>query len=415
MPPNRKCNLKDCPPENVNANTTVSCHSCKGDFHLPCYDVILPPTKLFVSPNIVFVCDECLTSIESSPKRKQSGAPVVLKQMLLSPMQMPTPTTSPRNLTKKPSATNDDLRAIMEKMIRKIDVNSVTVGLLKDSVDSMHATVKTNATQIDESIKKSDAEIGSATKTLVEQFEKFEKKQTYAAAVGASSSKQIIRQMPSTPNKPNNNNNVKASTKVAPEKKKVSVNKYKSCPLTSGTDTGTEHNLGAPVVIPERRKSTRHTGSSEKMPARPKFKKSVYVSRLEPSVTVDGMKMFLNARIPELNDSDLDIRMLVKREQDLSELTFVSFCISCTDDLFLKLNSPSFWPAHIQMREFVHEARKPRDNNVSNAAIDKNSTSAPIESTSATTNASNDQTKNLEPSLVQSSPPQSDKIENMEH
>lgn len=411
MPPHRKCNHRDCPPENVNASTTVSCHSCKGEFHLPCFDVILPANKLFVIRNIVFVCDECLTSIESSPKRKQT---VTLKQTLLSPMTTPTQTSSLRNSAKKSTANNDDLRVMMETIIRKIDVNSVTVGLLKNSVDSMHATVKTNATQIDDSFKKSDAEIGTATKTIVEQLEKFEKKQSYAQAVGIPSSNQIIRQMPSKSDQPNNNN-VKASTKVAPEKKKISANKYKSCPLTSGTDTGTEHNLGAPVVIPERRKLTKRIESNGKLPARPKFKKSVYISRLEPSITVDGLKMFLGARMPDLNESDLDIRMLVKREQELSELSFISFCISCTDDLFSTLNSPSFWPAHIKMREFIHEPRKPRDNKTSKAATDGNSTSASIKSTPTIANANEDQPKNLEITQMQSPSAQTDKIDHMEH
>lgn len=52
----RKCD-GDFPNENINENTNVKCRACKNLFHLPCYDVSFLSSRLFVSKNIVFICD----------------------------------------------------------------------------------------------------------------------------------------------------------------------------------------------------------------------------------------------------------------------------------------------------------------------------------------------------------------------
>lgn len=383
MPNPRKCSRDDCPPVNINVNTTVQCHACKAQHHLPCFDVSVPATKLFVIPNIVFLCDECLFSGENSPKRKSNDPHKILRQSTLTSGRiLTTPTTSDQN--KK--ATFDQLRKIVDNLSHKIDVNTNTVASLKVSVDSMHTTVSSNAIQIDESLKKNDTEISSAAKTIVEKFDKFEQKQTYAQTLGASSSKQIIRHLSSAKNE-------QSSIVSQPVPlKKASVNKFKGRALISGTNEDATHNLGDPVVFTERR---RRQNSNHTVPTKPKFAKSVYVTRLQPSVTVDGLKLFLSARMPEFDENQVSIRMLVKKDQDLSELSFVSFRIACTDNMYSTLGSASFWPSHIKMREFIDEPRKPRENADEKTPASTGSSSTLLESDLINIDAMDVQPKNV--------------------
>lgn len=355
---------------NINVNSTVQCHGCKAQYHLPCFDVILPAVKIFVIRNIVFLCDDCLSTDENSPKRKVSGVqkPPILKQSTLTPGGM---LSSPTSSSQTKNTTTEQLRKLVENLSNKIDVNTNTVASLKDSVDSMHQTVSSNSMQIDESLKKNDTEISSAAKTIVEHFEKFEQKQTYAQALGASSSNEIVHRLSS-------------ESSLPALKKKTVVNKFKGQPLLSGTNEDSIHNLGAPVVFTERRRR-QNSSSVSSVPAKPKLTKSVYISRLQPSVTVDGLKLYLHTQIKDLDESQMSIRMLVKKDQELSELSFISFSISCTENLFSQLNSPSFWPSHIKMREFINEPRKPRENAVKKASLDDKS------STTTLSDAVNDQ------------------------
>lgn len=75
-----------CPTENINAATTKKCRMCTKPSHLPCYDVIMPPNKLFIIDNIVFICDACLVEIDNpiSPDRKRKvPSNNLLKQSIL--------------------------------------------------------------------------------------------------------------------------------------------------------------------------------------------------------------------------------------------------------------------------------------------------------------------------------------------
>lgn len=344
----KKCSRDDCPTANINVNSNAQCHACKAKFHLPCFNVTTPAAKLFVIKNIVFLCDECLSTGEKSPKRKGNDVQKTLRQTLLTPSRFSSPQTSSDQTEK---STIDQLQQLVHNLSDKIDVNTNTVASLKESVVSMHETVSSNQAQIDESLKKNDTEFSSAAKTIVEQLEKIEQKQSYAQALGSSSSNQIVRQV---------TDNSQQSTAISkPAPKKAVAYKFKGIPLNSGTNEDTTHMLGAPVVFTERRRHRQN--STNAVPARPKFTKSVYITRLQPSVTVDGLKLFLHTQIKDLDESQMSIRMLVKKDQDMSEMSFISFSISCTDNLFSQLGSPSFWPSHIKMREFINEPRKPRE------------------------------------------------------
>lgn len=390
-----------CQPTNINVNTTVDCHTCKGKFHLPCFDIIQPASKLFVSPNIVFLCDDCLTSCENSPKRKGAKSPKVLKQTVLSQKAgiLSSQTTPVGTMSKKP-VSNEHLRMLIEKLSKKCDSSFAS---LKTSVDSVHDTISSNKIQIDESLKKNDADLSSVTKTIVEKLDTFEKKQSFSQVLSASLSSKQKPSVSSPAIKPLRQTSSVASKAVT--KSNPVANKYKSCPLISGTNEVISQHIGKEVTITKRKRKNSTTTAID---ARPKLSKAVYVTRFQPGVTVDGVMMYLNSQIPDLVENKVAIRMLVKKDQDVNELQFISFRISCTEDLFPKLSEPAFWPSYIKMREFVFEPKKPRVDPPSEPTKVENPPSEAAVSNS-TKNHDNDVTKNvsvtpLKPSNIVISP-----------
>lgn len=118
----------------------------------------------------------------------------------------------------------------------------------------------------------------------------------------------------------------------------------KSRPLTVGTNNNVSNNLGGPVNIPPK---------AEK----PKFAKPIYVSRLQPTVDVEQMKNYVKNNIAGIADNELSVRLLVRREQDVSLLTYVSFRLACAEKYIDTINDPKFWPSHVMIGEFVEQQR----------------------------------------------------------
>lgn len=123
-----------CPAEYINEFSTQKCRICNKEFHLPCYDVILAQTKLFVTDNIVFICDACLDDPDhGSPDRKRKSANgSIMKHSILTPRsngniglasQQHTPNTN-NNGKVSTSSTNDKLITMMTDMKMIIDEQS---------------------------------------------------------------------------------------------------------------------------------------------------------------------------------------------------------------------------------------------------------------------------------------------------
>lgn len=87
------------------------------------------------------------------------------------------------------------------------------------------------------------------------------------------------------------------------------------------------------------------------------FARSLYISKLKPSVTEQSVIAYLKENVPGINDDLFALRLLVKKDQELDKLSFVSFRLNCNEDLFGKLSDPSFWPAHVMIGEFVEKSK----------------------------------------------------------
>lgn len=119
--------------------------------------------------------------------------------------------------------------------------------------------------------------------------------------------------------------------------------------LVAGTGMAENHGLGSPV----KKSSTQIRLSS-------KLTKSIYISRLSPSVKTEQLRSYITSKLNSMEEGDIDLRLLVKKDQNLEDLTFISYRLLCTEIIYQQLMESSFWPSHVFIGEFVDKPRPPR-------------------------------------------------------
>lgn len=92
--------------------------------------------------------------------------------------------------------------------------------------------------------------------------------------------------------------------------------------------------------------------------SRPMLKHSIYVSRVSTTVTPDKMISYVEKHTDMKKNINFKCSLLVKKDADLNNLTFVSYKIDVTDEFMDQLMQESFWPKGIQIRLFVPKERK---------------------------------------------------------
>lgn len=155
--------------------------------------------------------------------------------------------------------------------------------------------------------------------------------------------------------KANNNNNINGllppttSTTNSPRTAKRRLNEIKTPNQTPKINanklpkarTGTRDiNIGPPPNMIE-------------MANKPTFEKSIWISDLDPSVSIETLTDFITANTNMKNQNDFKCKLLVKKETDISKLRFISFKIDVKADDFEYLVDPSNWPKHVSVREFI--------------------------------------------------------------
>lgn len=124
---------------------------------------------------------------------------------------------------------------------------------------------------------------------------------------------------------------------------------------------------------------------------KPKFEKSVWISKLDPSVSVDMMNEFILANTELTEKTQFNVHKLVKKDADISELSNVSFKIDVNEQHFDMLLNPEMWPMYVAVREFIqvkpvqlgafiHEALDPlQSSNKQRKTVSKNDSDPPME------------------------------------
>lgn len=308
-PPLRKCTKEGCPPECTLRDLTCYCFVCKSPIHWPCYEISKKPEEIFVSDNIVLVCDECLINPKEhlSPKRKQPNVAGNLVQRtidvqnstLVLSKSSPVTATPPKGATVKP---NQQLQNVIDTLAQKIDAQTNTIAGLQASVDSMKGAVQHNTVAINETIKGSRATYADIAKKVV------------APTVTPRSTK--FMQTPKTP---------KPKQKPNPKN-----------PVVVGQSTNV---IGKPPSPPKPKI------------ARPKPEKAVWISKMHRDTTVQELTDYVN-KATGIPSTDFDVCKLVKKDRDLTTYRFVSFRIGCSQAHFNTIMNPAHWPSYSMIREF---------------------------------------------------------------
>lgn len=346
-----------CPKEYIKPSSTCECRVCKIKFHLPCYDIIGTTERVFVTKNVVFICDECLITIdniESSPKRKAANNSKAGKnnnQTKLSQnsngsieilseknTHIVSNFSNVSNLSKISNLINE-LKKQIDINTEQLNVNTTSVTELKQSIVSVHSTVNKLNTNVTTIRNKNDNQFAGG---------KVPSQRTFASVISqcnvTQSQLNAQQQTPKSSLRPKLDAD-KSVLRAKSDDMKIKVAMKKRV-LKAGTGSPADDVLGNGVQLQER---------IPKMPM-----KSLYISRIPTEVTTAKMIEYIKRKIPELNDNEVKLNLLVKKDQQIDRLTFVSFRLACVDNLYDKLSEPSFWPRNVLIGEFVERPKQPK-------------------------------------------------------
>lgn len=85
----------------------------------------------------------------------------------------------------------------------------------------------------------------------------------------------------------------------------------------------------------------------------PAFDKSLHVSRIATSMTVDDMNNFITSETSLVPNVDFKCTRLVKKDQSIETLSFISFKIDYFEEKCALLAEEDFWPDGAMIRPFI--------------------------------------------------------------
>lgn len=326
--PSRKCSSESCPADNVTAHLTVNCHRCKTPIHLPCYGICKTRDDIFLTRNVVMFCDDCLEVELEQPSPKRKGTSTVFVQRTLDFQNSVMTLSSPQTpLLNDPGNGNLTTQNLIEKLKRKLEINTSTIASLKLSVDSMHETISQQKEVVGASIKLQSDDMTAIKSTLnaTRNLLKSASKPSYASVTKFNA----------------RNNSLNADTPKTRKPNQPKINERKDTPSVAGKSSAV---IGKPlspsVAKPTRSKSPR---------------KTIWISRLHRDTSEEEILSYIsdNLRVPV--DDRVQVRKLVKRDRDISSYSYVSFRITCPTTTFQTLLDADKWPSNCMIREFEME------------------------------------------------------------
>lgn len=334
----RKCDPDTCPPDHVQAKYIVQCHICSEKSHLPCYDIVPEKSRVFITLNIVFVCDECLADKSPARKAAKSLIQATLKPGDCSISNTPLTSRTATTKTKVETTTHKMLKDLTSQMTKTTE----QLDLLKQSVNRMDAvglsTKIDNNTETLHSLERCVTQMNSTVVTTTKQ-----QHENWANVVAAVPQQHNV-DVPQKLSVPNNSSQQQHEARAVDAETKIAI---KRRTLLSGKSE--KQGLGSAVTIGARKPAQM---------TRNRLSKSIYVSRLETDLTVDHIKTYIKQQMPNVDEKHFALFLLAKKGVDLSEYTYISYRLQCTEELYSDFMSPDFWPSHVEFGDFV-EKRKP--------------------------------------------------------
>lgn len=352
-----------CPTENINAATTTKCRNCSKSFHLPCYDVIHSTNKLFVSKNIVFICDACLYDIDSkcSPdrKRKNANANAILKQSTLTTngkanvtlSQHPPPNAAAATTSTSKKISNEQLNAILSSLSDKMDHQTRLLNELGQNVckvgNDVVATKNKSADVFNmvqsRFVKRDQQDLRDLAKDTFRPHKQItSQQQTGTPTFGSRRvySTVVQSKLPVTP----------VSTTPSSRKRETHISLIDNA-------TGTTVN-SAKFPTPKQGKKNVQIGKPvEQRQNAPRksnpLSKAIWISKFHPETTPDELENYIVENTEVKDTSKFKCSKLVKKDADIGKMSFVSFKIDVSSDVYDILINPDIWPQDKQIREFI--------------------------------------------------------------
>lgn len=314
---NKECSRDDCPLTNIQKIYTTKCGNCGSELHLPCIGIDRKVCEVQFHRNIRVYCNACSNLLPVGIFNADAAKKVV-----------------------KPSSfSSGNLVASSSETEAKIDSIAALLSEVRDIARDTNKKVTLNvaSSQSYADVAKKMDEIKEITaKTNAKVNEKFSDNQ-----IAPFSTEGKLNIFPSlgTPNKRKRMDSSQPLS-VPPSRKYFGRN------LVHGTANVTNHGLGDRVDL------------KESQGLRPRLTKAIYVSRMKNTVTSEKLLSYIKSQMPELNESEVSLRLLVKKDVDVSTRRFISYRLACNEDLYDKFMDPSFWPDHIEIGEFFEDARE---------------------------------------------------------
>lgn len=318
----RNCSLGKC--DNRISTDVIKCYACKLDFHTQCYGLVSLTTKAVNSNNnLLFLCDNCMTvshpvalvSFASEVTQLKSAVGNMAMEMNAQTAKMP-PSELFANMVASLSEINKSLKSINEDHEATAEQDAESRVILND----IKATLNMVQAQ---KLPDNSSELVSLMKDVRAALRDENR--------GASGVDQI------------------------------------AMPFKFGETVetvGLKRRLGQSNVVstPKKRTRTQYTVCTGQVdtelvavePLQPiESGKSLVASRFAPTTSSSAVLTYIKRKLSLDEESDeIVVRSLAPRGRPLSELTFVSFKITASEELYSKLMEANFWPANTTIREF---------------------------------------------------------------
>lgn len=333
------CNRENCNPLNVNGPKT-KCTNCGNLCYLKCFGfesankingldavkLIFADSKvvyMFVS-QLAFAC--CTDTVQVS----------ALKQAL----KLPRNRSTSNSRQSKPTESNE--LSIAQKL---------------SNINDVLAAIKTASDANTVEIEKKLNDIGATTNEIRNHTTVMVDKATRPFKIPSTNQPPI-----STPNSNRRNPNTQT-----PSTSYANITRNNQPPNSAKrprTENASTKNANKPKFnVPPAKIGTKTSVSGLSVIAQPKqiekpnFSKAVWVSRFSPATTSDEITKYITENSSIVDKTRFNVHKLVKKDQNLSLLKFVSFKIEVNDDDFNMLINEEFWPQEVWVREFLRDRK----------------------------------------------------------
>lgn len=378
--PARSCG-EHCPSPNRKPEYTQKCRICASFFHLLCYDIPNMKSKLFVSGNIVFICDECLGILDRyddkgpDGKRKKPDNAAMIQSVLSSTLTVKTPSqqSMPAPAKNDKPKSNDKIQSLLTAMAAKLDLQAKkldhqTAMLIEQTgkLDSQTKEIGEQSNQIDQLGQAISVCTNEATATF--KFVKARKEIEHERFPKITSS--LTNEMENKPpngqfggNRRTYSTVVQSKLPVTPQSQTPSSSRKREKTLSlihnatgetvqsvkfpSPKQGKKEVQIGLPVSVPAH-------GERQRLPRNINpMTKAIWVSKFHPSTEREEIENYIVNNTDAKDKTKFKCTMLVKKDADVSSMSYVSYKIDVTPEVYDILIDPVNWPKDKQVREFV--------------------------------------------------------------